>query len=73
MKDKSFNKKVINNYNQFNYNEKYFIRKLCNKNYEKIFNELYPRLNKIHNIKWGKKIMESFDWSLVAKIYLYFN
>ena len=56
MKDKSFNKKkVINNYNQFNYNENILLEKLCNKNYEKIFNELYPRLNKIHNIKWGKR------------------
>ena len=32
MKDKSFNKKkVINNYNQFNYNENILLEKLCNK------------------------------------------
>ncbi len=56
MKNKFSSKKFdINNYNKFDYKENIFFEKLCNKNFEKILNELYPVLNKIHNIKWRKR------------------
>ena len=56
MKDKLFNKKdIINNYNKFDYKKNIQLDKLCNKNFEKILNELYPILNKIHKINWGKR------------------
>ena len=55
MKDKFLSKKFdINNYNKFDYKENIIFEKLCNKNFEKILNELYPVLNKIHNVKWRK-------------------
>ena len=56
MKDKLFNKKnIIDNYNKFDYKKNVQLEKLCNKNFEKIFNKLYPILNKIHKINWGKR------------------
>lgn len=56
MKNKLINTSdIINEINKFDYKENVQLERLCNKNYEKLLKDLYPILNKIHNINWSKR------------------